>query len=146
VPQTIIKDIRDINDRLRAVAEASGVYEGERRERELSEMSKEQVAKLVAQMEAEMRAAARELEFERAAALRDEIQRSACACWRRTRRCAWPSGGAGGGRGRAATGARRWGAARRRPPPSRQSGRRRGGQGSGVVGGRFARGRCPAWR
>jgi excinuclease ABC subunit B len=74
VPQTIIKEIRDINDRLRAVADASGQYEGERKARELSEMSKDQVAKLVGQMEADMRAAARELEFERAAALRDEIQ------------------------------------------------------------------------
>src|SRR5687768_12650119 len=74
VPQTIIKGIRDINDRLRAVAEATGAYEAEGRARELTEMSKEQIGKLVAQMETEMRAAARELEFERAAALRDEIQ------------------------------------------------------------------------
>jgi excinuclease ABC subunit B len=73
VPQTIIKGIRDINDRLRAVAEASGVYEAEGRARELSQMSREQVGRLVAQIEAEMKAAARELEFERAAALRDEI-------------------------------------------------------------------------
>jgi superfamily II DNA/RNA helicase len=76
VPQTIIKGIRDINDRLRAVAEASGAYgDGAAgRERELSEMSKEQVAKLVGQIETDMRAAARELDFERAAALRDEIR------------------------------------------------------------------------
>ena len=72
VPTTIVKDIRDINDRLRAVAEAPGAYgEGGR---ELSEMCKAQVDKLVAQLEAEMRAAAKQLEFERAAALRDEIQ------------------------------------------------------------------------
>jgi hypothetical protein len=37
-------------------------------------MAKEQVEKLVAQLEAEMRRAARDLEFERAAALRDEVQ------------------------------------------------------------------------
>ena len=74
VPQTIVKGIRDINDRLRAVAEASGAYESAGRARELSEMSREEIAKVVAQMEAEMRAAAREMEFERAAALRDEIQ------------------------------------------------------------------------
>jgi hypothetical protein len=37
-------------------------------------MSREEIAKLVSQMEAEMRAAAKELEFERAATLRDEIQ------------------------------------------------------------------------
>src|SRR5687767_15196639 len=37
VPQTIIKGIRDINDRLRAVAEATGAYEAEGRARELTE-------------------------------------------------------------------------------------------------------------
>ncbi len=74
VPQTIIKGVRDINDRLRAVAEASGAYEAGGRARELSQMSRDEIAKLVGQMEAEMRSAARELEFERAAALRDEIQ------------------------------------------------------------------------
>ncbi len=74
VPQTIVKGIRDINDRLRAVAEASGAYGSGAGARELSDMSRDEIAKLVAQMEAEMRAAAREMEFERAAALRDEIQ------------------------------------------------------------------------
>jgi excinuclease ABC subunit B len=72
VPRTIIKEIRDINDRLRAVAEAPGAYGADRTE--LSEMSKAQVDKLVSQLEAEMRSAAKELEFERAAAIRDEIQ------------------------------------------------------------------------
>lgn len=70
-PVTIVKEIRDINDRLRAVAEAPGAY---RSETELSEMSTKQVEKLVSQLEAEMRSAARQLEFERAAALRDELQ------------------------------------------------------------------------
>jgi hypothetical protein len=37
-------------------------------------MSREEIGKLVGQMEAEMRASAKELDFERAAALRDEIQ------------------------------------------------------------------------
>jgi excinuclease ABC subunit B len=74
VPQTIIKGVRDINDRLRAVAEARGAYQAGGRARELSQMSRDEIGKLVAQMEAEMRAAARELEFERAASLRDEIQ------------------------------------------------------------------------
>ena len=74
VPQTIVKGIRDINDRLRAVAEATGAYEAGGRARELSQMSREEIGKLVGQMDAEMRAAAKELDFERAAALRDEIQ------------------------------------------------------------------------
>ena len=75
-PVTIVKGIRDINDRLRAVAEAHGAYDGGApgHERDLSAMAKDQVEKLVRQMEAEMRQAARDLEFERAAALRDEVQ------------------------------------------------------------------------
>ena len=74
VPQTIIKGIRDINDRLRAVAEASGAYDTAQHKRELSELSKQEIAKMVTQLETDMRAAARELDFERAAAMRDEIR------------------------------------------------------------------------
>jgi hypothetical protein len=74
-PVTIVKGIRDINDRLRAVAEAHGTYKtAPGQERAFTELAKGQVEKLVGQMEAEMRQAARNLEFERAAALRDEIQ------------------------------------------------------------------------
>ena len=72
-PRTIIKEIRDINDRLQAVAKAGGAYDNGSG-RELSEMTREQIVKLVTQLEAEMRAAAKQLEFERAAAMRDEIQ------------------------------------------------------------------------
>ncbi len=71
-PTTIVKEIRDINDRLAAVAEAPGAYEDGRRE--LTELSQAQIGKMIAQLEAEMRSAAKQLEFERAAALRDEIQ------------------------------------------------------------------------
>ena len=73
-PTTIVKGIHDINDRLRAVAESTIVYSSERRAQELAEADRAEVERLVAKMEAEMRAAAKELEFERAAALRDEIQ------------------------------------------------------------------------
>jgi len=75
-PRTIIKGIRDLNDQLRAVAESTVVYASEREARDarLSELDTKKVEQLVARMEAEMRAAAKELEFERAAALRDEIQ------------------------------------------------------------------------
>jgi len=71
-PQTIIKEIRDINDRLRAVAETPGAYGAS--SKELAELSKNQIEKMVNQLEAEMRSAAKQLEFERAAAIRDEIQ------------------------------------------------------------------------
>jgi excinuclease ABC subunit B len=70
-PQTIVKEIRDINDRLAAVAEAPGAYGSD--ERELSELSQAEVEKMVSQLEAEMKNASKQLEFERAAALRDEI-------------------------------------------------------------------------
>ena len=72
-PITIVKEIHDINDRLRVAAEVSAPY-GAGGRRDLDGATKVQVEKLVARLEAEMRAAARELEFERAAALRDEIQ------------------------------------------------------------------------
>ena len=75
-PQTIIKGIRDLNDQLRTVAEGTVMYASEREAREarLLELDTKKVEQLVSRMEAEMRAAAKELEFERAAALRDEIQ------------------------------------------------------------------------
>ena len=72
-PTTIVKGIRDINERLRAVAESTVVYASERTG-EFSDADRAKVEALVARMEAEMKAAAKQLEFERAAALRDEIQ------------------------------------------------------------------------
>ena len=75
-PSTIVKGIRDLNDQLRTVAEGTVMYTSEREARDarLLELDTKKVEELVARMEAEMRAAAKELEFERAAALRDEIQ------------------------------------------------------------------------
>jgi excinuclease ABC subunit B len=72
-PTTIIKGIHDLNQRLRAVAESTVVYSSEKGG-EFSEADRRKVEALVGRMETEMKAAARELEFERAAALRDEIQ------------------------------------------------------------------------
>ncbi|HSK53475.1 MAG TPA: UvrB/UvrC motif-containing protein, partial [Clostridia bacterium] len=73
-PTTIVKEIHDLNSRLHAVAESTVVYASERGGADLSEADRAQVEKVLARMEAEMRAAAKELEFERAAAIRDEIQ------------------------------------------------------------------------
>ncbi|TMC64896.1 MAG: excinuclease ABC subunit UvrB [Chloroflexi bacterium] len=72
-PTTIVKGIHDLNERLRSVAESTTVYTGERG-RDLSDLDRTRIEQLISQMEAEMKAAARQLEFERAAALRDEIQ------------------------------------------------------------------------
>jgi excinuclease ABC subunit B len=78
-PTTIVKEIHDINERLRAVAEATDVYTadgpaGRFGPHDLRAESREQIEKIVARMEADMRNAAKNLEFERAATLRDEIQ------------------------------------------------------------------------
>ncbi len=73
-PLTIVKEIRDINDRLRVAAEVGAPHQGGGRGRDLEGATRAQIEQLVARLETEMRAAARELEFERAAALRDEIQ------------------------------------------------------------------------
>jgi HPt (histidine-containing phosphotransfer) domain-containing protein len=74
-PRTIVKEIHDINDRLRAVGMGAGTNtDQEARDRALSGKDRSEIEALVGRLEASMRAAARELEFERAAALRDEIQ------------------------------------------------------------------------
>src|SRR5438876_733332 len=76
-PTTIVKEIHDLNERLRTVAESTPMYTSEREElagRALSLDNTAAIEKLVARMETEMRAAAKQLDFERAAALRDEVQ------------------------------------------------------------------------
>ena len=65
-PQTITKGIRDIHERLRQVAE-------EQAQLDVAGKAPEELADMVGRLEAQMRQAARNLEFERAAALRDEI-------------------------------------------------------------------------
>jgi excinuclease ABC subunit B len=66
VPETITKAIRDIHEGLRRVAE-------ERQALDLEGRGSEEIAELASRLEAQMREAARNLEFERAAALRDEL-------------------------------------------------------------------------
>jgi excinuclease ABC subunit B len=66
VPETITKAIRDIHEGLRRAAE-------ERAELEVAGKEPEELAEMTGRLEAQMKEAARNLEFERAAALRDEI-------------------------------------------------------------------------
>ncbi|MGZ8512840.1 MAG: helicase-related protein, partial [Candidatus Limnocylindria bacterium] len=66
VPETIIKEIRAIHESLRRVAE-------ERATLDVGGSSAEEVAAMMGRLEAQMKEAARNLEFERAAAYRDEI-------------------------------------------------------------------------
>ena len=71
-PVSIIKAVHDITERLSSevgVAEQRGEYEvgGVKR------VPKDELTRLIAEMEKQMREAAKQLEFERAAALRDQI-------------------------------------------------------------------------
>ncbi len=65
-PQGIRKAIRDITERVKAVAETRAPYVA-------APMAKEDIARLVKEMESQMKIAARNLDFEKAALLRDRI-------------------------------------------------------------------------
>lgn len=65
-PQGIKKAIKDITERVQAVAETRAAYMD-------SPVSKEEIAQLIKQLESQMKAAARNLEFEKAAMIRDRI-------------------------------------------------------------------------
>ena len=66
-PQGIAKTIRDIGDRLRQVAEEPATYTT------AADLPKEELARMIAELERQMKQAAKELDFERAALLRDQV-------------------------------------------------------------------------
>ena len=69
IPQGIQKAVHDITERVRQVAEAPAPYGSE----VPAEISHENVATAVRELEKQMKQAARNLEFEKAAALRDQM-------------------------------------------------------------------------
>ena len=68
-----MKAIREVGMRLKQVAEAEGAYEKRGRPVGAGEMPKDELARLIKDLESQMKEAAKQLEFERAAALRDEV-------------------------------------------------------------------------
>ena len=66
-PRSIVKEVRDLTDRVRAVAEERAEY------RVAAEIPKHELARLIKELERQMKAAAQALEFEKAALLRDQI-------------------------------------------------------------------------
>ncbi len=77
-PQSIIKSIRDLTDRVRILAEVSPDYMELEDGREApmldpASLPKDERARLIKQIEKEMREAAQAMEFERAAVLRDQL-------------------------------------------------------------------------
>jgi excinuclease ABC subunit B len=72
-PISIIKAVHDLTERLSspaAVAEARGEYQVGRRE---AKYQQDELKRVIGELENQMKQAAKELEFERAAALRDQI-------------------------------------------------------------------------
>jgi excinuclease ABC subunit B len=68
VPATIVKEIRDITQRVRSAAvkrEEAGLLP--------AQLPKSELARLIRELEKQMKAAAKDLEFEKAALLRDQI-------------------------------------------------------------------------
>src|SRR5438132_1476041 len=72
-PQTIVKAIRDIGLRLRDVADVEGVNEKARRPLAAGSLPKDELLRLIKDLEGQMKRAAKDLEFEKAALLRDEV-------------------------------------------------------------------------
>ena len=69
VPASIVKSVRDLTVRLRAVAEESGEY----RTAPATQLPKDELNRLIKELEKQMKEAAQQLEFEKAALLRDQI-------------------------------------------------------------------------
>ena len=66
-PASIIKEVRDMTERIRDVAETKAPYVA------AESLPKDDLARLVRDLETQMRTSARDLEFEKAALLRDQI-------------------------------------------------------------------------
>jgi excinuclease ABC subunit B len=98
-PVSIMKEVRDLTDQVaaHAVAEQSGSYNAPFGR----DMPKDELQRLISELENQMRAAAEGLEFEKAAALRDQIfemreilaEKEDLPPWKRARLLAGEDGG-----------------------------------------------------
>ena len=74
-PRGIVKEIKDLTDRVRAAAEEGSSYDADATSRAgvIAELPKDEVLRIVKDLESQMKTSARDLEFEKAALLRDQI-------------------------------------------------------------------------
>ncbi len=76
-PRSIVKEIHDLTDRVRVIAEERARYEVKETEAEealaVHALPREEIERVIAELEKRMKEAAEALEFERAAAIRDQI-------------------------------------------------------------------------
>jgi excinuclease ABC subunit B len=74
VPTTIVKQVRDLTDRVKAmIEEQDGEPAAVAGQVRLSDMPKDELSRMIKELEKEMKTAAQSLEFEKAALLRDQI-------------------------------------------------------------------------
>ncbi len=74
-PRGIVKEIKDLTDRVRAVAEEQSEYRTGKAGSDgiISEIPRDELTRMIKDLESQMKTAARDLEFEKAALLRDQI-------------------------------------------------------------------------
>ncbi len=76
-PRGIVKEIRDLTERIHQVAEESVEYRtgaaGNGKPGVIAEIPRDELARMVKDLESQMKTAARDLEFEKAVLLRDQI-------------------------------------------------------------------------
>jgi excinuclease ABC subunit B len=75
-PRGIVKQVKDLTDRVRAVAEQRSTYDTSKPADNLgiiAELAPEELDRLIRDLERQMKEAAKQLEFEKAALLRDQI-------------------------------------------------------------------------
>jgi excinuclease ABC subunit B len=73
-PRGIVKEIRDLSDRVRAVAEESAGYDTEDAgPGVIAHIPRDELTRMVKDLESQMKTAAKNLEFEKAALLRDQV-------------------------------------------------------------------------
>ncbi|HIQ00775.1 MAG TPA: excinuclease ABC subunit UvrB [Anaerolineales bacterium] len=98
VPATVVKEVRDLTDRVRretVAAHEPGLTP--------AQLPKDELARLIRELEKQMKRAAKDLEFEKAALLRDQIfelravmaEKEDLPAWERERRLARPEVGGG---------------------------------------------------
>ncbi len=73
VPVGVTKEIRDLSDRIKATAQADGEPSDDTGDQVVAALSREEATRLLKDLESDMRKASKALEFERAAAIRDQI-------------------------------------------------------------------------
>jgi excinuclease ABC subunit B len=72
-PRGIVKEIKDLTDRVKAVAEERVGYDTDGEPGIIAEIPPDELARMIADLERQMKQASKQLEFEKAAMLRDQI-------------------------------------------------------------------------